>query len=94
MISQKHKDLAEWYIFVMRELGYDPLNPTRRREFVAARAIIAHYLELAGCTLADIGELLGKNHATIVHYRERFDAMFYPGADAERDLYERFKKEI
>lgn len=95
MISQRHKDLAEWYIFVMREMtGIDPMAKGRQREYVLARAVIAHCLEMEGCPLVNIARLLEKNHSTIVYYRGRFETIFTPGNDAEREFWEKFKNEI
>ena len=95
LIKQKHKELAEHYASVMKEIsGIDVFEKTRKPGYVVARAIIAHCLEVEGCPVSDIGVLLKKDHATIIHYRERFALIFLPGGEAEKELWEKFKAEI
>jgi len=45
--------------------------PTRKRQQVLARKLLAHYLR-KGTTLSlrEIGAIIGKDHATVVHYHK------------------------
>ncbi len=67
-------------------------NPSRKREYVVARAIIAEILHSEGYTFKDIGRAMGKNHASIIHYvriAENFERV--PGFSAERELLTCFR---
>lgn len=46
------------------------LEKTRRDEVVLYRIIVSEYLRNRGLSLSQIGRLLNKNHATIIHYLE------------------------
>ena len=95
LIRQKHKDLAEHYISVMKEVsGIDVFEKTRKPGYVVARAIISHCLEAEGCPVSDAGRLLRVNHSTIIYYRDRFELIFAPGGEAEKELWEKFNASI
>ena len=95
LISQKHRELAEHYVFVMKEIaGIDIYENTRKRAYVVARAIISHCLEAEGCPVSDAGRLLGVNHSTVIYYRDRFELIFAPGGEAEKELWEKFNASI
>jgi len=55
------------------EYGYDVNAPTRKREFVEARAMYYTILkEFTNLTLAGIARTVNKNHATILHGLKNF----------------------
>ena len=60
------------YISVIVEnlTGFDPLKDTRKRGNVEARVLLANALLTMGMTENATGDLLGKNHSTIHHYRD------------------------
>lgn len=60
------------YISVIVEnlTGFDPLKDTRKRGNVEARVLLANALLTMGMTETATGDLLGKNHSTIHHYRD------------------------
>ena len=96
LIPQKFKQRAKELKEKMKLVsGYDAEANTRERPFVTARTMIAHVLIEEGCTFQQTGQLLGRNHSTIVHYEKNMAAyLSSPGYEAERELWERFKKEI
>lgn len=68
------------------------LSQTRTKELVFARMLISCIMRLNGFTFAQIGELLNRNHSTIMHYLNNFD--YYKKYDKEFcDFVERYEKE-
>lgn len=53
--------------------GYAPLAERRSRPVVEARALLAGILLAQGQTLTAVGEAIGWNHSTIIHYRTMLD---------------------
>lgn len=97
LISSRHAALAEHYVSTMKYVsGIDVYERTRKRDYVVARAIIAHCLEAEGCPVSDAGRLLKMSHCMVIYYRNRFELIFAPGGDAEkeRELWEKFKAAI
>ncbi|MCH9838680.1 hypothetical protein K0U83_23655 [bacterium] len=47
----------------------------RRREYVDARVVFSALLHEQGMGPSAIGEVLGRNHATIIHYLRKFEAL-------------------
>ena len=96
LIPQKYRDLAEKLRQVMLELtGVDACKQTRARAVVVPRAMVAWILVSEGCTTFQAGALLGKNHATISHYKDLMaDFLSSPGYDAERELWTKFQERI
>ena len=73
----------------------DPMEESRRRPVVTARAFIAYRLLMEGFTEHAVGAVLGWDHSTINHYRQRAAAMLSaPGYTAERELWTRFNETI
>lgn len=96
MIPPRYRERAKHLRGVMRDLsGVDVKNPSRKRIYVVPRAMIAHVLIREGCTTLQVGALLGKNHATITHYKDLMaDFLSSPGYEAERELWTKFKNAI
>ena len=96
LMPQKFKERAKELKEKMKDVsGCDAGANTRERPYVVARAMIAHVLIEEGCTFQQTGQLLGRNHSTIVHYEKNMAAyLSSPGYEAERELWEKFKKEI
>ncbi len=92
----KLRDLAERLCSVMLEVsGVDAMQETRRRPVVMARVMVANALLAEGYTEHAVGAVLGWDHATIHHYRNRMEAVLTtPGYEDERDLWKRFKRSI
>ena len=90
------RDKAERYCAAMQETaGVDPLESSRRRPVVMARMMVANALLLDGYSLHAVGTILGMDHSTISHYKDRMgDVLKAPGYEAERSVWEQFKKKI
>lgn len=80
----------------MRKIsGVDVANPSQKRMYVVPRAMVARVLVEEGCTTLQAGALLGKNHATISHYKDLMaDFQSSPGYEAERELWTKFMNAI
>lgn len=96
MISEKQRQRVKFLCLKMEEIsGLNPMQRTRKRDIVCARMIVAFALRLDGNTLMDIGELLGVDHSTAAFYEWRMRMILNTaGYNAERELWEKFKKEI
>ena len=87
---------ANVYCRAMEHLvGVNPVQESRRRPVVTARAFIAYRLLMEGFTEHAVGAVLGWDHSTINHYRQRAATMLSaPGYTAERELWTRFNETI
>lgn len=95
MISERKKIRFGFLVETMWQIsGIDPLEKSRRRDVVTARMLIAKAMIDEGMTHSEIGELLGCDHSTVAHHAKNFNNIFSSGWAAERELWERFKKEI
>lgn len=79
---------------LLRLSGFDAFGKERNRPSTVARMIVCNQLYSEGHTETDIARVMGKNHSTINYYRQRIGSLYTPGWEAERELWERFKKEI
>lgn len=79
---------------MMKEVsGVDPMENSRRRDVVNARMMVAQALYDGGCIETEVARLLGMTHCTINYYRKKVKIFLEcPGYDAERELWELFKK--
>ena len=95
-IAQPIKKRASELFDAMSELiGIDVLSPTRKREAVTARIMVAHQLRLEGVMASDIGRLLGKDHSTIDYYSKRMEILLTaPSYGAEREIWAKFQTMI
>ena len=95
MIRKRYIDRARQLCTIMRDItGIDATEDSRRHDVVVARMMIAAVLQNEGCSVSQTGRLLGRTHATIIHYNDMFLALYLPGWEAERELWERFKQSI
>lgn len=96
MTTEAQRKRAEYLIAKMNSLvGGDIIGGGRKRELAVGRAIVGHTLIEEGMTEEDAGELLGRNHSTINHYKGKIrDILTLPGYQAEWELYMNFKSEI
>lgn len=95
MIESAKTRRAEYFRSVMIDLaGIDPMERSRRRDPVTARMIVANELYSEGCTEPQIGAMLGVRACTVHYYRDRMLNIGCPGWDAERELFELFKRVI
>ena len=75
--------------------GVDCADKTRKRDVVSVRAMISRVLLAEGYTEFQVGEALGKNRATINHYKGKMRVFLSsPGYEAERELWLKFRGEI
>lgn len=95
MIKDQYIWRAQQLCAIMRELsGIDPMENSRKRDVVTARMMVAMALLHEGCTTMQVAELFGRNHSAVIHYKDRWLGIFMPGWEAERELWEKFKKAI
>ena len=95
MVREKYiKRMDHLRDVMFRISGIDPLEDSRRHDVVTAKMMLAAVLQKEGCNIVQTGRLLGRTHATVIHYNDMFLALFLPGWEAERELWEKFKKEI
>ena len=96
LIEQSRRDRANELIQIMRSIGnIDATTQSRERVYVVARAMIAKVLIAEGCTTIEVGAMLGRNHATISHYKDLLDNFLTsPGYNAERELWTKFTNQI
>lgn len=90
-------DVACHYIGVMNKIvKRDVREPSRERRVVDARIILGYFLYREGLTNEKIGQLLGKDHSTVVHYRRLMaDALSFPQTAPQLMLlYNKFLKAI
>jgi len=97
MISDRNRQRAASLCEMMKALGYDPLERTRKRDIVTARAMVAYVLYQECLEKPQIGELLGVSRHSISHYIELMEMAILnrhcPGYEAERDLWKKFEQE-
>lgn len=84
--------LCNTYCNAVRALtGADPAERSRRWVVVYSRMMVAHRLLLEGCTQHSVANLLGVDHATINHYRQRMGTILStPGYEGEQELWYKF----
>ena len=79
---------AEELISFVTTLVASPYDPSRKPRPVMARELVAYRLRLDGVSWMQIGWLLRKNHATIIHYYHLMeDALAFPRAFKEINRY-------
>lgn len=90
------RETAERYCHLMLRIsGADPLEESRVRPVVVARAMVAQALLNDGFTGMSVAVILGVDHSSINHYKKIMDAILHsPGYDAERDIWRRFSRKI
>lgn len=85
--------------FVNDFFGFDISIKSRKRQIVEARMMYAKLMSrYTNFSLSDIGRLIGKDHATIIHYLRNFknikkqDQEFSTKFDIMSEVYEEFRK--
>ena len=68
----------------------------RKREDVAARMCIAYQLHTDGYTSGQVGKMIGRDHATVLHMIKMMDACrTYPKSNRiECDMWEEFQSKL
>ncbi len=96
LVTERLLNRADELCSVMESIaGVDVRKETNRRVYVTARVMVAYALLGEGCTENVVGQMLGKNHSTINHYRNKMATFLEaPGYDAERELWGKFKEAI
>ena len=73
----KKKNIDFILSVIESETGLNVLNPTRKRQYVDARAMACFIMSRKlNLTLSQIGEILNKNHATVLHSLKLFDNLY------------------
>lgn len=96
ILPQQLFDRIDFLRRTIKELTeVDPLKRDRHRIYVTARIMLCYALKLDGWTPMQIGGALNYEHSTIIWYYEKMDSILtIPGYDAERQLWNRYKKRI
>ena len=98
MISDRNRQRAAELRERMKALGYDPLERTRKRDIVTARAMVAYVLYQECLEKPQIGELLGVSRHSVSHYIELLELAVLDrpctGYEAEIDLCKKFENEL
>jgi chromosomal replication initiation ATPase DnaA len=90
-------NVASHYIGIMNGLIKDDCRrPSRERKYVNARIVLTHFMYREGLTIERIGQILGRDHSTIVHYRRVMEwVLESPKSDPRLMLlFNKFLKEI
>lgn len=85
---------AEQYKSIIESILGRSLNESRCREDVAGRMCIAYQLMQDGYSTSFVGKMVGRDHATILHYRKCMEnCKTFPKAYRyECDMWEEFQK--
>lgn len=77
-ITKRKKKNIDYILSVIEaETGLNLLDPTRKREYVDARAMACFIMHRnLKLTLSQIGEIFNKNHATVLHSLKLFDNLY------------------
>jgi len=69
-------DFSSFRNLILTHLGVDVFSKKRKREIVEARFIYSKLLYEAGYTFKSIGRALGKDHSTVIYYRQQFEDLY------------------
>lgn len=95
--SKLQSSLPNKAISIMNEVaGIDCLKPTKQRDYVVARYIVAEYLSRNGFTEYAIGRYLHLNHCTINYAKRRVKEILSLQLSYREEalLYKEFNKKI
>ena len=71
--------------------GSDPREPSRSHIPVVCRCLIAVELMKDGWSSSMVGDVLGRDHATMFYYRGKYnDYLTLPGYEMEREMIQQF----
>lgn len=97
-MSDKNFEATKTLEFVSDFLGFDLTQKSRKRYIVEGRMMYAKLMKRhTNVTLSDIGSVIGKDHATIIHYLKNFhyvkkvDQNFSNKFEMMSDAYEEFR---
>lgn len=84
---------AEQYKGIIETILGRTLNDSRKREDVAGRMCIAYQLMQDGYSTIIVGKMVGRDHATVLHYRKCMEnCKTYPKAYRyECDMWREFQ---
>lgn len=84
---------VEHYKEVIESVLGRPIQNGRKRDDVAARMCIAYQLHSDGYTSGQVGKMIGRDHATVLHMIKQMDACkaFPRSFRRECDLWEEFQ---
>ena len=85
---------VDYYREVIESILGRPIENTRSRDDVAARMCLAYQLHADGYTSGQVGKMIGRDHATVLHMIKMMEACkAYPRAyRRECDLWEEFEE--
>lgn len=96
-VNPESKGKAAHYLDVMSDIVGRPI-PLRIREsvFVWCRDMVIYQLLSEGYNTIQVGKMMSKNHATVIHARDTWqDALNFPFAfRAEMKIWKEFQKRI
>jgi hypothetical protein len=69
-------DFSSFRNLILNHLGVDVFSKIRKREIVEGRFIYSKLLYEAGYTFKSIGRALGKDHSTVIYYRQQFEDLY------------------
>lgn len=73
--------------------GHDPLNASRKREVVTARALLVWSFFMDGCTEKAVADAIGWDRGAVHHYRDIFrDALQYGNRPELVDGWNKLRK--
>lgn len=91
----KDNKLQLIYDYVKNVTELDISKPTRRREYVDARALFyALASKWTRRSSIDIGSFLGKDHATVIHCKKLFYTVLYVQDEFMKKAYDSFDQEM
>lgn len=91
MITQKLKDRAAALAAALVDItGCDFSGRSRKRPAPSLRMMLAVRLLGEGHTLEEVGEAVGRNHSTIIHYKRRFESLRFPGNELDAEIWDEF----
>lgn len=95
MISDAMRERAEVLCSIAREVTrFEPTGRGRSRGECAARMFVARQLYDEGLTEMQVGELIGRDHATINYYKRRFSLLNSSGWEPELEMWGKFHERV
>lgn len=90
------KSIWRKYLELMNEIvGGDLRSKSRKSELVLGRALVALQLRRDGYTLNEIGNVINRDHATVVHCIDVAKDRLANTSDMDAyDIWNKFQKEI
>jgi hypothetical protein len=94
--NKNEKEVYKLIDIVKNELDIDPLSKVRTQPYPDIRRVIVKILMDRGWGCTDLGKLLNKNHATILHYKKNMDFLLKHDNNLKKmydKIYHYYKKQ-